>query len=157
MNPWLRAWMSPSWRSSRSRVTAEGRHWEEIWQKDHGDHPQVKGSGFKLQGKEVGPCSVLKETEASLTWGFLEGGACGLLSTAGGGLETPGGRLRNPRQLGRVRVLSWGLGVGKGRKGTEGDRRGVKPERGPGEAGLEEAVVSLPRGPRACMPQDAQR
>ena len=125
MNPWLRAWMSPSWRSSRSRVTAEGRHWEEIWQKDHGDHPQVKGSGFKLQGKEVGPCSVLKETEASLTWGFLEGGACGLLSTAGGGLETPGGRLRTPRQLGRVRVLSWGLGVW------------VREERGQKETGEE--------------------
>lgn len=109
--------MSPGWRSWGSRVTAEGRYWEEIWQKDRGDHPQVKGSGFKLQGKEVGPCSVLKETEASLTWGSLEGGGCGLLAIAGGGLETRGGRLRNPRQLGREggsgggSVLSWGLGV----------------------------------------------
>lgn len=85
----------------------------------------MKGSGFKLQGKEVGPCSVLKETEASLTWGSLEGGASGLLGTAGSGLETPGGRLRNPRQLGRVSVLSWGLGVW------------VREERGQKETGEE--------------------
>ena len=34
---------------------------------------------------------------------------------------------------------------GKGRKGTERDRREVRAEKGPREAGLEEAVVSLPR------------
>ena len=45
----------------------------------------MKGSGFKLQGKEVGPRSVLKETEASLTWGSLEGGGCGLQALLGVG------------------------------------------------------------------------
>lgn len=39
----------------------------------------------------------------------------------------------------------------------EGDRRGSEPEKGPHEAGLEDAAVKilLDRGPQAWMPQDA--
>lgn len=138
--------------------TAEGRHWEENWQKDHGASQAGylgKGSGFKLQGKELGPCSILKETEVLPELGALwreEGVGMG---TAGGGLEICGvRRLRNPQRLGREGGSGGGSGccaggwacggVGRGR---EGGRRGVKPEKGPHEAGLEGAAVTPSRPP----------
>lgn len=67
MNAWLRAWDVPKLEELGKQGSCREEALEEIWQKERGDHPQVKGSGFKLQDKEVGPCFVLKETEASLT------------------------------------------------------------------------------------------
>lgn len=42
-------------------------------------------------------------------------------------------------------MLSWGLGVWVREERGQKDRRGVRAEKGPREAGLEKAVVSLPR------------
>lgn len=85
MNAWLRACDVPKLEELGQQGNRREEATEEVWQKDRGDHPQVKGPGFKLQGKEVGPHSVLKEIEASLTWGFLEGGGCGLQALLGVG------------------------------------------------------------------------
>lgn len=130
-----RASASPLSEELGRQGTAEGRHWEENWQKDHGD-PQAgylgKGSGFKLQGKELGPCSILKETEVLPELGapWREEGVG--MGTAGGGLEICGvRRLRNPQRLGREGGSGGGSGccaggwacggVGRGGKGAGGE------------------------------------
>ena len=115
--------------------TAEGRHWEENWQKDHGD-PQAgylgKGSGFKLQGKELGTCSILKETEVLPELGALWREEGVGLGTAGGGVgdlwskkteESPAAGERR-RFRWRVRVLCWGLDLWPGWGGGGGGGRG---------------------------------
>lgn len=49
MNAWLRAWDVPKLEELGKQGSCREEALEEIWQKERGDHPQVKGSGFKLQ------------------------------------------------------------------------------------------------------------